>query len=91
VKEVSESFFGEVYTTPFGHGFTKRIVYHSAPSLAWDVWTNCFLTLPLFINPACQFAEKDSYRGGLSMVTKMYAKAAAVYDITSSYPEQMTH
>lgn len=75
--------------TPFGHGFTKNFAYHSAPALAWDIWQNCFLKVPIFINPHTQFAEKASYRGGLAVVTKMYVEAAVVYDITSSYPASM--
>lgn len=90
VQQISEAFFGEVFTTKFGHGFTSKIVYHSAPSLAWDIWQNCFLKRPIFINPATQTAEKLSYRGGLAMVTKLFVEKGAVYDITSSYPASMS-
>lgn len=89
VQQISLTFFNEVYLTPFGHGFTKNFAYHSAPALAWDIWQNCFLKVPIFINPHTQFAEKASYRGGLAVVTKMYVEAAVVYDITSSYPASM--
>jgi len=48
---IADKFFGDLYAKPMGMGFVKQMVYHSLSAVAWDVLTQCFLKVPLFVNP----------------------------------------
>jgi hypothetical protein len=63
--------------------------YHSAASMAWDLWMTCFLKEPIFINPHTQLMEARAMIGGFCCVYRSICGYGAVIDINSSYPAVM--
>lgn len=58
VKEIAREFFLQIYTTDFnGCGFIQRPFHHSSASLAWQVWSICFLDIDIYTNKEALPAE----------------------------------
>lgn len=87
--EIVNIFFERAYTTPFGYGFLPQMFYHSLSSMAYSMFTNCYLTKPIFVCKEVQNIEQETKRGGCTGTNSNFFGIGVFIDENSFYPAIM--
>lgn len=87
--EIVSQFFLKAYTTPFGYSFLPKMFYHSLSAMAYNIFTTCYLTKPIFVNKEALVIEQETKRGGCTGANSNFFGIGVFIDENSFYPAIM--